>query len=34
VRQIESAALTRLREGLGEQDLLDISSGEEEPFPV
>ncbi|MBW1684114.1 MAG: sigma-70 family RNA polymerase sigma factor [Deltaproteobacteria bacterium] len=34
VRQIESAALTRLREGLEEQDLLDISGGEEEPFPV
>ncbi len=34
VRQIESAALARLREGLEEQDLLDIGSGEEEPFPV
>ena len=34
VRQIESAALARLREGLEERNLLDISSGENEPFPV
>ena len=34
VRQIESAALERLREGLEERDLLDTGSGEDEPSPV
>jgi RNA polymerase sigma factor (sigma-70 family) len=34
VRQIESAALARLREGLEEQDLLDTSSEENAPTPV
>ena len=34
VRQIEAAALVELREGLEERNLLDISRGESEPFPV
>jgi len=34
VRQIESAALVELREALEERNLLDVSSGENEPFPV
>jgi RNA polymerase sigma factor (sigma-70 family) len=34
VRQIESGALANLREGLEERELLDISSGEDEPFSV
>jgi len=34
VRQIESAALAKLREGLEERHPLDISSGQDEPSPV
>ena len=34
VRQIEAAALAKLREGLEELDLLDISSGDDEPTLV
>jgi RNA polymerase primary sigma factor len=34
VRQIESGALAKLRVKLEERYLLDISSGEDEPFPV
>jgi RNA polymerase sigma factor (sigma-70 family) len=34
VRQIESGALAKLREGLEERYLLDVSSEEDEPFPA